>query len=124
MSESPNRRYRQLSDSLVMLRDGALNDEGGRELNAAIAAVEATGKPAEVTLTLKIAPAAKNSEMVKVEGSVKAKIPQGDRAPSIFYVDKNHNLSREDPNAPVRGPLRDVSAGDATSVREVASGTH
>ena len=119
---SQNPRYRQLSDSLALLRGGAVNDEGGRHLNAAICAVEATGKSAEVTLTLKISPAAKNSEMLKVESAYKVKLPESDRAPALFYVDSNHNLSAENPAAPTRGPVRSIEPETDKPVKEVANG--
>lgn len=92
---SPNPRYRQLTDSLAMIEDGKLNDEGGRELNAAIAAVEATQKPATVTITLKISMAAKNSEMIKIDPVVTSKLPKANNASSLFFVDEDHNITQE-----------------------------
>lgn len=120
MNNSPNQRHRLLTDTLAMLRDGKVNDEAGRELNRVIAAVEATGKPAELVIKLKVAPAAKNSEMVKVDSVIEAKVPKSDIAPSIFYVDSNKNLSAEDPNARTKGPVRDVNAQAPVELREVA----
>lgn len=106
---SPNARYRNFSDSLALIRDGATDDEAGRLLNQAISAVEATGKPAELTLKLKISLAAKNSEMVKIDPIVDAKLPKHDVAPSIFFIDDDKNLAIDKPGTKKRGPTEVVA---------------
>jgi hypothetical protein len=105
------------------LRNGRTQDELTNQLSEVIAAVEATGKKGSLTFTINVAPAAKNSTLLKIEDTIVAKAPTGDRSPTLMFVDDDHNLSLNDPSAEqARGNLRDVSAGEPRALKEVSNG--
>lgn len=66
------------------------------ELAEIVAAVQATGKAGDLTLKLSIKPTGDNQ--VEIEAKITGKAPKPDVGKAIFFVDKNHGLSRRDPN--------------------------
>lgn len=107
--------------TLIELNSGATVHELDDALQKVLAAVRATGKAGSVTLSLKVAPAAKNtSEVVMVQAQVKASVPEPERGMTIFYVTDDNRLARNDPRqqrldlrtveikTPQRGELKEV----------------
>lgn len=98
MSQTHDRRVRPFAEFLQEQRAGVLHAEVGEALNELVAAVHDIGKPGELTLIIRVKPAARNaSETVVVEDEVKMKLPQQDRPAAIFFVDKEFNLTRNNP---------------------------
>lgn len=94
------------------------------DISAAIrqvtAAVGLTGKAGKVVLTLNLKPAT-NGAAVVFEPVVKTVVPETKPAGSIFYVDDDFNLVREDP-AQKKLDLKEVEPGKpASGLREVDS---
>lgn len=94
---------------LAEQRNGALAVDLGDALHDAVEAVAGTGKPATVTLTLKVKPAGKSAANILVSDDVTTKLPKPERAETVFFVDGHHNLRRDNPDAP-KLPLREVGA--------------
>ena len=72
------------------------------------AAVRDVGKGGEVTLTISVSPASKgNTDVVMVKSKVKAKLPEASRRQTVFYLDEDNQLVRNDPKQQTL-PLRIV----------------
>lgn len=89
-------------------RKGALHHELSDALQTVINAVRETGKKGRVTITVSVSPSAKGTGMVIVSDDVRVVAPAGDRGASLYYVDTDGNLSRNDPNQQ-NLPLREVT---------------
>lgn len=76
---------------------GTVADEAAAALKDVVARVQAVGKPGKVTLTYTILPAGPGGRMVSVTGEVTTKVPTPDPEPSLFFIDENGGLSRDDP---------------------------
>ena len=80
------------------IRHGASLFELSEELNKLVAAVRATGKPGELTYTLKVSPASQGDVVtVQLSDQIRPKLPKPARAASIFYAGDNGLLQRSDP---------------------------
>ena len=80
-------------------KGGAMISEASAALKQVTAAIQQTGKPGKVTLTMTLKPAGKASHGTMVfEAVVKATAPCVEPPASIFYADGDFNLVREDPN--------------------------
>lgn len=112
---------RSFMATVADLRNGRTQDELTNQLSEVIAAVEATGKKGTITLTINVSPAAKNSTLLKIEDTIVAKAPTSDRAPTLMFVDGDHNLSLNDPTAENRGPLKSVD-DTRGPLKEVSNG--
>lgn len=110
MPEPEERTVRPFADFLTEQRGGVLHAELTDALNELVAAVNEHHKGGELVLRIKVKPATKSSYgAVAVADDVTIKKPAGERAEALFFVDRDSNLTRENPQQP-RLPLRDVSA--------------
>jgi hypothetical protein len=83
---------------LTQHRRGECLDElsqGLRELNAA---VELTGKGGIITLRIAIKPNGGIKRAVQIKDDIKLTLPKLDKGASLFYVNKDGALQREDPD--------------------------
>lgn len=76
-------------------KKGEVDSELTYHLREVIEAVRETGKDGTVTLTLKVK--RKGERQVTVIEDVKFKLPMHDRSESIYFVDADTNLTRDDP---------------------------
>ena len=106
---------RPFTQFLLEQRRGGLHEDLSEALAETVAAVIEHGKQGTVQVTLKIKPA--GDAMVQIFDTLKVSAPEGDKAPSIFYVDEAGNVSRSDPRQ-VEMPLRKVE--DEPGGEEVA----
>lgn len=98
MSQVHDRKVRPFAAFLQEQRGGVLHAEVGEALNELVAAVHDIGKAGELRLIIRVKPAARNAaETVVVEDEVVVKLPQPDRQAAIFFVDKEFNLTRNNP---------------------------
>lgn len=94
-------------------RRGLLHDELGEKLAEVVAAVNEYGKPGELFLKLRISPATKHGEgVVVVADQVGVKKPEAPRPESVFYIDADSNLVKNDPKQQAF-ELREVARGRA-----------
>jgi hypothetical protein len=108
-------------ETIVQINNGATVAEMSEALQQVVAAVRQTGKSGSITLTLKVAPAAKNStDVLMVESQVKTKLPEPERGMTIFYATDQNTLVRNDPKQQ-RLPLRavDIDTPQRGDLKEV-----
>lgn len=110
---------RPFADVLREMNKGRTHNETSLALQDLVAAVLDTGKPGVLTLTLKVS-SAKSHDMVVIEDDVKVKKPQA-RAASLFYVDDQSNVRREDPQ---QDPLPLVAATTSSSADQQLRKAH
>lgn len=79
------------------LRNGATEEELGASLTALVAEVQATELAGSLVFTVKIAPNKGIDGMVFITDEIKINSPKRHRSSSLFYVDDNKNLVRNDP---------------------------
>lgn len=84
---------------IAEIRDGRAVLELSNEIHEAVRAVLQHGKPASVTLELKIAPLRKGAENLTeaplvFTAEVSSKLPKPDPELTLFYVDDDENPSR------------------------------
>jgi len=94
---------------LTNYKKGETDSELTHELRTLIEAVQETGKPGTVTLTLKVS--RKGERQVNVIEDVKVKTPTHDRSETIYFVDQHLNLQRNDPRQGVLTDIRSKTAG-------------
>jgi hypothetical protein len=97
---------RPFDEFLSELRRGQALHEAGEALQQLVKAVEETGKPGSLTLTIKLVPDAKYETAVGVSDDLSVKLPKPSKGASLFYMDGSHNLVRHDP-AQMRIPTRE-----------------
>jgi len=105
-----NSQIRPFVEWLGDHKKGEVDTELTHQLRELIATVQEVGKPGTLTLTLKVS--RKGERQVTIVEDVKAKLPLHARAESIYFVDQNDNLTRNDPRQGVLTPLkRDKASG-------------
>lgn len=97
---------------LEKYKKGETDSELTHELRTLIEAVQETGKPGTITLTLKVS--RKGERQVNVIEDVKVKTPTHDRSETIYFVDNHLNLQRSDPRQGVLTDIRPKAAGGDT----------
>lgn len=100
---------RPFSDFLREQAKGATHEELGEALHDLIGRVQDTGKKGSLTLTISVSMLkGGDGRALVVEDAIKLKLPEHDRQSSLFYADKNGNLTRNDPDQLVFDSLREV----------------
>lgn len=97
-SDSEARRTRPFADLLRELDKGRVHNELSEKLQELVEAVMTLRKPGTVQLALRI-DAGKGDDMVELTAAVTTKVPKQART-SVFFVDDEHNLSRNNPHQP------------------------
>lgn len=94
---------------LEQYKKGEIDGELTHELRTLIEAVQETGKPGTITLTLKVS--RKGERQVNVIEDVKVKTPTHDRSETIYFVDQHLNLQRNNPDQGVLTEFKRKTAG-------------
>lgn len=81
---------------MSQVRGGFAVHIAGEKLQEVLKAVVETGKPGELTFTIKVKPDKNDDRVVTLHPDVKAKIPQKGFTEGIFFVDEDGKISRED----------------------------
>lgn len=106
-------RTRPFADVLLELDRGREHLDLSRRFQELIAEVQRTGKAGTFAYKLTVKPA-KAEGMVEVVGALTVKVPEFDRHSSMFFVDDDQNLTRDDPRqVELDLGLRDVSHREA-----------
>lgn len=99
MNPPPDEGPRDFGSFLLEQARGKTHDELSQALQDVTKKVIETGKKGSLTLTLSIGLLGKDpSEGLVITDEIKTKIPEHDRPSSVFYPDRQGNLSRRDPN--------------------------
>ena len=105
--------------SIYEIDNGATVTEFAAALHALTTAVRQVGKGGQVTLTINVTPASKGTtEVVMVQSRVNAKLPQATRRQTIFFLDDDNQLVRNDPNQQML-PLRIVEIEPQKELKDV-----
>lgn len=112
---------RPFSEFLIQQANGRTHNELSEALHHLIAAVQETGKGGRVQLTVDIKPLSKgDGHTLTVTDTVAVKMPKSERPQSVFFVDSDGNLTRNDPRQ-MSLPLRE--AEDRRAGREPKEAT-
>lgn len=118
MAEKETAEVKPFATVLLALGRGATERELSEALHDLVARVRDTRKKGVLTYTLEVAPLKGESDALMLSDAIKLKLPEHDRAASIFFADRDGNLVRDDPNQPSlfgqvlregSGYVRDVS---------------
>lgn len=93
-------RVRPFADVLQEIDRGKFHAEVSDALHELTSHVEDTRKGGEVVLVIKVQPMKKNADVLEVVADVRTKLPRNERKASIFFADREGNLTRTDPNQP------------------------
>ena len=101
-------------------RSGVIITDTSVALKQATAAVQLTGKPAKVILTMILRPASAGSVGTLVfEPRIRTVIPESVPAGSIFYANADFDLVRNDPGQASLELREVITAPAATELKEV-----
>lgn len=89
---------RPFDEVLRELGEGATNSEMGEAFYDLLQRVQDTGKTGSLTLTITVA--ADGRGRVQTKDEVKVKLPEFNRMPTAFFLDRTGNASRRDPLQP------------------------
>ncbi|MFT4225336.1 hypothetical protein [Micropruina sp.] len=110
---------RPFADWLREQANGKTHNELGEALWDLIARVEETRKKGTLALTITVEPMPKSDgNVLVISDNIQLKLPEFKRDASVAYVDRNGNLSRNNPRQPTLTGLRDASAPESTTIRE------
>jgi hypothetical protein len=84
--------------ALFLIDRAATHQELSTKLNALVPAVQDTGKKGSITVTFEFDLFDGDPNRIVVKDKITLKMPEHDRKNSIFFPDKDGNLSRTDPN--------------------------
>lgn len=88
---------RPFDQVIRQINNGRLVDEITDEMTEVISAVRATGRPGKITVTLSFHPRGSTNEQMEVRPIIKGTAPELGRPISLFYVNSDDGLQREDP---------------------------
>lgn len=78
-------------------RHGEMQNDLSAALRDITQAAQLMGKPAKMTVTIVVKPAAQIKGAVLIEDDIKVTLPKPERENSIFYATEDGTLLREDP---------------------------
>jgi hypothetical protein len=79
------------------IRKGRAVDLASQRFAELIQAVDETGKPGEISITLKVKPEKGGGSQKTITPVVKVKIPEIDLAEGVFFSDESGDVHRTDP---------------------------
>ncbi len=103
---------KHFTTTLAEMRGGLLNDDLSEAMNKAAAAVRETGRKAKVKLELTILPfdgEPGEIERVAVTDKLTVQLPEKKKRDSVFFLDSNNNLQRQQTIAGVESEAADTA---------------
>jgi hypothetical protein len=88
---------RPITDVMRDIRKGRAVEQATRLLAEVVRAVDETGKPGSLTITLTVKPEKGGGSQKTIIAAVKAKKPEGDIPEAVFFSDPDGDLHRTDP---------------------------
>jgi hypothetical protein len=79
---------------------GKTHDELSDALRDLVARVQDTGKKGSLSLTVNVEPLKGDTDTLVIKDEIKLKLPEHDRKASLFFVNDDGNLTRDNPNQP------------------------
>lgn len=77
---------------------GRTADQLSERMAELVVAVRETGKPGQITLTVKVTPDGKVPAAVRVEDKIAAKVPELDRPAAMWFATEDGSLSNTPPD--------------------------
>jgi hypothetical protein len=108
MTDTIEPEIRPFATWLLEQSGGKTHEELSEALYDLVARVRDTGKKGSVSLTVNVAPLKGDIDVLVVADEIKLRLPEHDRKASLFYPDKDGNLTRRDPNQLSFESLREV----------------
>lgn len=113
---------RDFASILLELSNGKTEPELSDTFATLIRRVKDTGKRGSLSLLIEVEPMRGDETQILVKDSIKTKLPEHDRAASIFYLDRDDRPCRNDPRQaslfatlrPTPEPPRPVNFDPAT----------
>jgi len=97
------------------INNGRLIDELTDEMTEVISAIRKTGRAGKISVTLALHPRGPSNEQMEIRPSIKGTAPELGRPISLFYVNSDDGLQRDDPlQNPLPGMASVVEATEAT----------
>lgn len=112
---------RPFGDFLREQSSGATHEELSEGLWDLAARVRETGKKGSLTLIITVEPMPKaDGQVLMVSDEIRLKLPEFPRNASLFYADREGNLTRTNPDQPELTGLREVAAPpvDPSKIKE------
>lgn len=97
-----------MTEFLMKVREGGAVEELRQAVEDCTRAVNVTGKPGKVTLTMEIKP--NGNTAVFVKDTIAAKLPEPNKEDTLFYVTDDGGLSRRNPSQLRMGDLEVVES--------------
>lgn len=114
-------KRRSFLATIADLRAGRTQDELTEELGRLVQAVADTGKAGELTIKLKIKPAAKDSHLIHIADEIIVKAPKMDRASTLMFASEG-SLTLDDPHSKVdKNNLKSVGGEERGELKAVTS---
>lgn len=86
-----------VTEILTKIRGGYALSKLNEQFAKVIEGVRESGKPGEITLTIKVTQDKDDAGIIKLKPVIKSKIPERELNEGIFFCDDDGTLSREDP---------------------------
>lgn len=99
---------RPFADFLREQAKGTTHDELSEGLHDLVQRVRDTGKKGTLTVAITVELMKGSDKAVIVSDEIKLKLPEHDRDTSLFFADRNGNLTRNDPDQLAFDSLREV----------------
>lgn len=110
---------RPFGDFLREYQQGELHDEISEELRRVIHAVQMVGKPGTVVLKVTVKKAGRSPDQVVVSADIDSKLPHPEREDRIYFIDRDGNLTLNNPRQLELPPLRRVRGGANASAPSI-----
>lgn len=94
---APAEDPREFASILLELSNGKTEPELSETFATLIRRVKDTGKKGSISLVIVVEPMKGSDTQIVVTDTIKTKLPEHDRAASIFYLDDSCRPSRNDP---------------------------
>lgn len=118
MTDTPDgARVRPFADFLREQARGTSHDELSEGLRDLVQRVRDTGKAGTITYVVRVETMKGTTSQLMVSDEIKLKLPEHDRQASIFFADRENNLTRNDPEQPVFETLRELPGGGTLNVQ-------
>lgn len=106
------RAIRPFDQVLREINGGRLVEELTNELTEVVEAVKASGKAGKIALTITLKPRGSANAQLEVIPSVRGTKPERERPLSIFYINQDMGLQRNDPQQGDLPGMRPVRESD------------
>ncbi len=120
--DNKSRAIRPFDTVLREVSGGRLLNDLTDEMTQVIDAVVRSGRVGELRLSLKFKPRGSDNSQIEIVSSIKAVAPELERPFSIFYVNRDCGLQRNDPNQPDLLGLKGVESVDADTGEVLVGG--